>query len=296
MIEKKQALIFGGTGNIGGATTRELLKRGWNVRAVTRNPTSEKALVLTRLGADVVQADMDDPTSLKNAFEGITKVMSVQNWSVSGIDGEIRQAKQVANAAITAGINHLVYISAGMGEANSGVPHFDSKLEVEDYMRELGLPVTVVRPAPFMELLSEKEFYPPLAAWGAQMKIIDWETPLPWVAVRDIGLAVANIFENPDNWVGKELPLFGDIKSMNQCKQIFTKVNGKKPFRIELPLWLFKKMAGEEFVMMWRWLYDLIEKQGSQNLVKIAENAQKVNPEMLDVENWLQFKHTGVLS
>ncbi|HSM26031.1 MAG TPA: NmrA family NAD(P)-binding protein, partial [Anaerolineaceae bacterium] len=98
MNEKKQALIFGATGNIGGATTRELLKRDWNVRAVTRNPSSEKALELARLGANVVQANMDDPTSLNNVFEGMTKVMSVQNWSVSGVDGEIRQAKLVANA------------------------------------------------------------------------------------------------------------------------------------------------------------------------------------------------------
>jgi uncharacterized protein YbjT (DUF2867 family) len=294
-MKEKQALIFGATGNVGGATARELLKRGWHVRAVTRDPSSEKAQALASLGAELVQADMEDPITLKNVFQGITNVLSVQNWSVSGIDGEIRQGKQVADAAKNAGVQHLVYISAGNGDANSGVPHFDSKLEVENYMRELGLPVTVVRPAPFMELLSEKEFYPPMAAWGAQMKIIDWETPLPWVAVRDIGLAVANIFENPEIWIGNELSLLGDIKSMNQCKQIFTKVNGKKPSRIALPLWLFKKMAGEEFVIMWHWLNDLIERNGERNLIKIAENAQQVNPGMLDLESWLQSKSAGAV-
>ena len=65
----KQALIFGATGNIGGATSRELLNRGWLVRAVTRNPESQKAKALAEAGADIVQADMEDINSIKNVFD-----------------------------------------------------------------------------------------------------------------------------------------------------------------------------------------------------------------------------------
>ena len=93
MQANKHVLIFGATGNMGGATARELLKRGWQVRAVTRNPESEKARDLAKRGAEVVQADMADRTSLDRVFEGMKRVFSVQNWTQHGTDGEIRQGK-----------------------------------------------------------------------------------------------------------------------------------------------------------------------------------------------------------
>jgi NAD(P)-dependent dehydrogenase (short-subunit alcohol dehydrogenase family) len=102
MVENKQVLIFGATGNIGGATTRELIKRGWHVRAVTRTPGSDKAQILARLGAEVVQGDMESHTSLEVVYEGISRALSVQNWVTSGVDGEIRQGKLVADVAHSA--------------------------------------------------------------------------------------------------------------------------------------------------------------------------------------------------
>lgn len=107
----KQVLIFGATGNMGGAAARELLARGWQVRAVSRNPQSEKAQALAALGAELVRADMDDRGSLDAAFDGMTRVFSVQNWSTSSVDGEIRQGKLVANAARAAGVTHLAFSS-----------------------------------------------------------------------------------------------------------------------------------------------------------------------------------------
>lgn len=294
MIADKRALIFGTTGNIGGAVTRELLKRGWSVRAVTRYPDSERSFALVELGAEVFQADMENRASLEAAFDGIRRVFSVQNWTTSGTDGEVRQGKLVADVAHAAGVEHLVYGSAGTGESNTGVPHFDSKLEVEAHMRALGLPFTVVRPAPFMELLTEKEFYPPLSIWGAQIKILGWDAPIPWVAVRDLGIAIAHFFENPATWIGQDVSLFGDVKTMRECKDVFVAVDGRKPFGLPLPLGLFQKMAGDEFVKMWRWLDDQISEQGHQDLWQTVQDSRQINPEMLDLENWLRTKRNGV--
>ncbi|KAA3657355.1 MAG: NAD-dependent epimerase/dehydratase family protein [Chloroflexi bacterium] len=168
MNKTKQVLILGATGNVGGAAAREMLQRNWQVRAVTRNPQSEKAQALARLGAELVQADMDDRASLDAAFDGMTRVFSVQSWGISGVDGEIRQGRKVAEAAKAAGVLHLVFGSAGVGESGTGVPHFESKVVLESYMREeLGLPTTAVRPGPFMELMSQKAFFPAMGAWGA---------------------------------------------------------------------------------------------------------------------------------
>ena len=292
-MSDKQVLIFGATGNVGGATVSEMLRRGWHVRAVTRNPESGKARALAALGAEVVQGDMDDLASLERVFDGFRRVLSVQNWQVSGPKGEVRQGKQVAEAARSAGVEHLVFASAGTGESDTGVPHFDNKLVIEQYMRDLELPFTVVRPVPFMELMTEKEFSPPVGIWGFSPKILGWNTPLPWVAVRDIGIAIANIFENPEGWIGRELILCGDVKTLDECRNIFTAVRGKRPFRVPIPLWLFRKMAGDELIVMWKWMTDWIAGQGEQGLQELREASRSVCPELLDVASWLKKKQKG---
>ncbi len=294
MNEKKKVLVFGATGNVGGAAARELLRRGWQVRAVSRNPQNDKAQALQALGAEVVPGDMEDPASLTAVFQGMTRIFSVQNWTTSGVDGEIRQGKLVADAAKAAGVTHLVYGSAGVGEPDTGVPHFDCKLVVEGYMREgLGLPVTVVRPGPFMELLTDKAFFPPLAAWGVMPKIVGWETPLPWTAVADIGVAIANVFENPGQWIGRDLDLLSDVASMRECQHIFKTATGKKPLGLPLPVGVFNKMAGPEMVDMWRWLADYLAARDSSGMHAIVAASREVCPNLHSVADWLTLSRNG---
>ena len=292
-MDNKSVLIFGSTGNIGGAASRQLVKRGWQVRAVTRSPDSEKAQVLLKLGAEIVQADMEDQKSLENAFHGVEKVLSVQNWGTSGIDGEKKQAKLVADVAKSVGVTHLVFASAGTGDRDTGIPHFDNKVKVEDYMRSLELPFTIVRPTPFMELLSEKEFYPAMASWGVEPKIVGWDLPIPWVAVHDLGQAVANAFEDPEKWVGQDIPMCGDIKTLRESQSIFSKIDGNNPTRIPLPIWLFKKMAGDEFIEMWKWMDNWIGQEGVPYLQEIMDRSHELVPDMLDMESWLRKKRNG---
>ena len=146
-----------------------------------------------------------------------------------------------------------------------------------------------------MELMSEKEFFPTLAIWGVGPGAVGWDTPKPWVAVRDLGIAIANIFEDPATWIGEDVALFGDIKSLAECKEIFVEVDGKVPRGIPLPQWLFRKMAGDEFVQMWRWLRELHEKGESQYWQEIVESSRVLSPDLLDIERWLRKKRNGGL-
>lgn len=93
--------------------TRRLLQDHWRVRALTRNPDAKKARALAQLGAAVVKADMDNPASLEQAFDGVQGVFSVQNHHLSGYEGEVRQGKHVAEAAKRVGVAQLVYSGAG---------------------------------------------------------------------------------------------------------------------------------------------------------------------------------------
>ena len=291
MNEKNQVLVFGATGNVGGVAAQELLQRGWRVRAATRDPRSAKASALTALGAEVVQADMEDRASLEPAFEGMKRVFSVQNWVTSGVDGEIRQGKLVADVAKETGVAHLVFGSAGIGEAGTGVPHFECKVELERYMRDkLGLPTTSVRPGPFMELMTKKEFFPPMVAWGAMPKVIGWNTPIPWTAVADIGTAIANVFEDPDNWIGRDINLVSDQETLRGCQSVYKATRGKKPFGLPVPLLLFNKMVGSEFEVMWRWMVEWIDED---NVASMVDASRLVNSELHTIENWLSLCFNG---
>ncbi|CAN5356971.1 hypothetical protein BH24GEM3_BH24GEM3_11210 [soil metagenome] len=78
-------LVTGATGKQGGATAHHLLRRGYRVRALTRNPSQPAATTLREQGAEVVEGNLDDRASLERALEGAYGVFSVQNfWETGG--------------------------------------------------------------------------------------------------------------------------------------------------------------------------------------------------------------------
>ena len=109
-------VVCGATGRQGGAVARHLAADGWAVRALTRDPASPKARALAERGIEVVRADMADRASLHAAFSGAYGVYSVQNPMISGFEAEVEQGRNVADAAKAAGVQHVVYGSAGIGK------------------------------------------------------------------------------------------------------------------------------------------------------------------------------------
>jgi uncharacterized protein YbjT (DUF2867 family) len=158
-------VVTGATGLQGGAVTRQLLAQGWRVRGLTRNARSKPAAALAASGAEVVQGDMADPATLGPVFAGAYGVYSVQNTLLSGVQGEIQQGKNVADAARQANVQHVVYGSAGTGARNTGVPSWDSKLVIEDHMKAIELPLIILRPMAFMELMTAAKFFPHMSTW-----------------------------------------------------------------------------------------------------------------------------------
>jgi uncharacterized protein YbjT (DUF2867 family) len=135
----------------GGAAVRHMLPKGWRLRALTRNPQSQAGQSLAREGVELVQGDMEDTNSLARAATGVYGIYSVQDFWAIGAKREVQQGKNVADAAKKAGVRHFVYSSVGGAERKTGIPHWESKWEVEKHIRGLGLPATVIRPVTFME-------------------------------------------------------------------------------------------------------------------------------------------------
>jgi uncharacterized protein YbjT (DUF2867 family) len=78
----KLAAVLGATGSQGGGVAKVLLKAGWKVRAITRNPSAALAQALTTEGAEVVTANLDDVESLISAFQVITSARNIANFLI----------------------------------------------------------------------------------------------------------------------------------------------------------------------------------------------------------------------
>lgn len=232
---------------------RSMVGRGWAVRGLTREPDGKPAEELARSGVEVVRADMDDLGSLRRAFDRTDAVFSVQNGLKAGFDRELVQGRNVADAAAECGLSHVVYGSAGPGGGVTGVRSWDVKLQIEQHMEELGLPVTVLRPMAFMELMTDKSLYPAVGTWNIWPKVMGEDRPVPWLCVPDLGEIAAAVLADRQRFVGKELVLASDVRTLGECRAIYREVMGKNPRAAPMPQWLFDRFTRKDLTTMWQW-------------------------------------------
>lgn len=273
-------VVVGATGRQGSAVVRHLLKDGWQVRALTRNPSSDASQALRALGAQVQQANTEDPSSLRTPFQGAYGLFNVQNPMTSGIDAEVRQGSNVAEAAAEAGIRHVVYGAAGVSDQPTGVGSWDSKLVIARRFRELGLPLTVLRPMAFMELMTDKGYYPQFSTWHLMPKLMGPTRPVGWLCVDDLGAIAARMFADPERWSGAVLGLASDVRSIDECRTLWRERTGRKPRGLPMPEKLFERFVGKDLTTMWRWL-----RTGQFDMSTQA--TREVLPEARTVKEWL---------
>src|SRR5260370_30016346 len=151
MSDKLNVLVTGATGKHGGHLVRELLARGHSIRALTRKPDSPAAAALAQRGVTIVTGNFEDQKSLERDARGVDTVFAMSTPFESGAQTETREGINIVRAASTAGATHLVYSSVAGADRASGIPHFDSKFEVEKEIRRSGVPFTIVAPVFFME-------------------------------------------------------------------------------------------------------------------------------------------------
>jgi len=277
MSNNKIILVTGATGQQGGATARQLLTKGWSVRGLTRNLDSAAAQALAKAGAEVVQGDLDDRTSLDAALEGVYGVYSFPNMAL-GIEGEVRQGKIMADAARAAGVQHFVQGSVGGAERKSGVPHFESKWQIEEYVRSLNLPATFLRPALFLENLNWKREQ--ILNGTFESIGMNPDKLLQVIAVDDIGAFAVLAFENPQEYIGQALELAGDELTEPQMVEILSRITGRSIMLTQPE----GPPAYEDMVTMVNWFN---EKGYEADIPALRD----LHPDLLDFETWLQVNH-----
>src|SRR6516162_1086422 len=253
--EDKTVLVTGATGRQGGAVIRHMLPKGWKLRALTRKPASHAATELAGQRVEVMQGDLEDAPSLDRACRGIYGIYSVQDfWSV-GAKREVQQGKNLADAAKKAGVHHFVFSSVGGAERNTGIPHWESKWEIEKHIRQLALPATIFRPASFMEMYHILEVEVGILK-GRLADPIRGNKAYQTIATDDIGAFVALAFERPKDFMGLELEIAGSELTNLEATEVFSRVLGKPVRFRKLPLPLVRLILGKEFYAMFRWFND----------------------------------------
>jgi len=244
-------LVTGATGQQGGAVLRHLRTQGFAVRALTRDVHSPAARTLAATGVAVIQGDFDDGASLERALAGMYGAYAVQNpWQSGGVEGELRQGIAFADAAKAAGIQHLVYSSVGSADRQTGIPHFESKHQIEEHIRAIGLPHTVLRPVFLMENFL---FNRDTIVSGTLAEPLMPATPLQLVAVDDIGAFAALAFAEPEQWIGRAIELTGDELSMPQAAERFGRVIGRPVRYVQVPMAELRRTRGEDQAAMYTW-------------------------------------------
>jgi len=296
----KTVLITGATGQQGGAVIRHMLAKGWNLRALTRNSGSDTALSLAHQGVELVQGDLEDLASLEHAAHGVYGIYSVQNFWKVGAKREVQQGKRLADVAKQAGVEHFVYSSVGGAERNSGIGHWATKWEVEQYIRKLGLPATMIRPAAFMENYYLEEPEIGIAPFtreqilellqsktsllqGKFMDAVRADKPYQTIAVDDIGAFVAMAFDRPTEFIGQVLEIAGSELTNPQAAEVFSRVLGKRVEFQELPMPVVRGVLGEEYYQMYRWFN---EEGFKANIAELRRRYPVVHLHTL--EEWLR--------
>jgi uncharacterized protein YbjT (DUF2867 family) len=278
-------LVLGGTGRQGGAVARQLLRRGWTVHALVRDPQTLAARALAEAGAVLVRGDLDDGASLRAAMTGIHGVFSVQSFRTpGGVAAEERQGKAVADAAADAGVAQLVYSSVGGAERASGIPHFESKWNIEQYIQKLGLPATVLRPTMFNDVFHEIGPRPV----NGHLVLGLWlrpEVPVQLIATTDIGAFAADAFDDPDTWIGRQVEIAGDELTGPQMAEAFERVSGI-PTRYEQQDIERLRAVREDLAIMFDWF----DREGYRaDLTEL----RRLRPDLINLETWLYTDWTA---
>lgn len=229
--EGRTILVFGATGQQGGAVARALRAHGWLVRALVRDPASARAEALARLGVELAPGDLSDTASIREAISGAYGVFSVQPNSGqdprAGLsdEEEVRYANTIADLAVEQGVKHFVYASTLLlSKGPTGVANLDCKLEIEAHLRSLALRSTVVRPGTFMELLLRPGVAPEQDVFTF---LVPPDQPAQLIAVDDIGRIVAGVFGDPERYGGQALNIAGDAPTGRDMAEALGGASGR---------------------------------------------------------------------
>ena len=281
-MSKKIVAVVGATGVQGRSVVNALLNDGkYSIRALTRNPDSEKGKALASRRAEVVKADVNDLNSLIAAFRGASIIYGMTDFfepfaksgPAKAMEVEVAQGINIAKAAsATETLEHFIWSTLPNGRKISNgkfiVPHFEAKNTIDQYIKSDAalLAKTTFLWITFFAANYGWPMFTPYEIPTAGKYIQIQDTP-PDVPVRTIGDAEANvglfvkaIIAQPDKTLGgKFVVAHVEDTTVGDMLQTWAKAQGKRAQYVQVDEKTFHELwpmwAEEAGVMMqfWDW-------------------------------------------
>lgn len=306
MADKKIIAVVGATGAQGGGLVRAILKDTdgpFAARALTRDAGSDKARELKALGAEVVEADVNDVESLKKAFEGAHGAFCVTFfWEHFSPEKEKDHAAAMAEAAMHAGLRHVVWSTledtrrwVPLGDDRMPtlmekykVPHFDAKGEADRIFRDLGVPTTFLLTSFYWENLIHFGMGPKKDEDGnLALSLPMGDKKLPGIAAEDIGKSALGIFKKGGELIGMTVGVAGEHLTGSQMAAALSSALGKKVKYNPVPPEVFRGLSfpgAEDLGNMFQFKRDF---EADFCAARNLDKARDLNPDLQTFDNWL---------
>jgi uncharacterized protein YbjT (DUF2867 family) len=303
--ESKIIAVVGATGAQGGGLVRAILAQpesGFRVRAITRDPNSEKAQALAALGAEVVQGDLSDPESIRRAFAGAYGAFCVTfYWDHFSPEREMADARTMAEAAKAAGVRHVVWSTLENTlnwvpleddrmptlMSKYKVPHFDAKGQADEIFRDLGVPTTFLLTSFFWDNFIHFGMGPTPGPDGRLAITLPMDDePLPGIAAEDIGKCALGIFARPE-LIDQTVGIAGEHVTGKQMAAAFTDALGKEVVYNAVPPEVYRSFGfpgADDLGNMFQFKRDFnADFTGARSVAFSRE----LNPELQSFAQWL---------
>lgn len=307
MADKKIIAVLGATGAQGGGLVRAILKDpdgGFAVRALTRNANSDKAKELAALGAEVVEADVDDVESLKKAFAGAYGAFCVTFfWDHFSPEKENAQAKSMAEAAKAEGLKHVIWstledtrnwvpLESDQMPTLQGkykVPHFDAKGESNQFFTDAGVPTTFLLTSFYWDNFIYFGMGPQPGPDGKlAITFPIGDKALPGIAAEDIGKSAYGIFKAGDKYIGTTVGISGEHLTGAEMAAAFSKALGQEVAYNEVPPEVYRSFGfpgADDLGNMFQFKRDFeADFRGARDI----EESRTLNPSLQSFAQWLE--------
>lgn len=249
-MARKKVLVAGATGKQGGSVARALLARGHQVTGFVRRTDTEAGRALRALGVNLVRGDLLDRSSVIRALEGKDAFFFPTLFD-QGLDAEVRMGQTAVDAAMDAGVEHVVYSSVASADQHTGIPHFETKARVEEHLVASGVRYTIVAPVFFMENLLSPWMLPQLRENRVALAITP-DCKLQQVGLEQIGRFVALAIDHPDRFEGRRFDIASDSVSGNEMAAILSRVTGRPISYAQVPIEQVRSWS-PDFATMFEW-------------------------------------------
>jgi uncharacterized protein YbjT (DUF2867 family) len=306
MSDKKIIAVIGATGAQGGGLARAIAadRDGpFTARAITRNPSSEKAQALAKLGVEVVAGDSDDPPSLVRAFAGAHGAFCVTNfWEHYSVEREGVQATAMARASRQAGLKHVIWSTLEDTrkwvpltdrrlptlQGKYKVPHFDAKGQMDELFAKEAAPTTYLLAAFFWENFIHFGMGPRKGEDGDLVLSLPLGgAKLPGIAAEDIGRCAYRVFQRGESTVGQRIGIAGEALSGAEMAAKMGRALGRKVNFFDVPFDVFRGLGfpGAEDIGNMFQFQQILGDEFLRN--RDPQLARSLNPALLDFDAWL---------